>query len=280
MGVSDAPRSRDRTRWAVGGDTMQNMEQLNERREFKYLLPASVVPYVRAAARSVCAMDAYAGADGLYTIRSLYFDTDRYALFWANDREAPDRFKVRVRHYPSTGPGGPVFLEVKRRMQDVIHKSRGLLPGIAWAPLLENPGMLQTLELAPKYRPAVERFLTLMHTYQLKPVMMVEYEREAYFSQVDEYARLTFDLHVRCQPVETLSMECDPTRWRYVDHPYRTRTFDPMTLLELKFSGAPPLWMARMVHKLELERHTFSKYGYSVSDQLTLPQPRQSLLAF
>lgn len=256
---------------------MQNSEQLNERREYKYLLPLSLVSRVRTAAQTVCKLDAYAGPDGIYTIRSLYFDTDAYHLFWANAYEIGDRFKVRVRSYPATGAGGPIFLEVKRRVLDVIVKSRGMVPPQHWQELVSDAGALNRLPIAPKARWAAERFVTLVHSYHLKPVMMVEYDREAYFSEVDEYARLTFDLAVRCQPTDQLSMDVDPRNWRYVDHPVRTRTLEPMTLLELKFAGAPPRWMVQMVQKLELERATFSKYGYSVGDQLLLPEQREAL---
>lgn len=257
---------------------MQNAEQLNERREYKYLLPPHKVEQVRAIANTVCQRDGYAGPDGLYTIRSLYFDTDRYHLFTANTREAGDRYKVRIRNYPSTGPSGPIFMEVKQRVGDIIRKTRGMVKPSQWKTLLTDPSSFYTMDLGTKYRTAVERFITLVHTYHLKPVMLVEYDREAYFSEVDEYARMTFDLRIRCQTRDTLELSAEDQDWRHVDNPIRTKTLEPMTLLELKFGGPPPRWMTRMVQNLELERHTFSKYGYSVIEQLSLPDARTTRL--
>ena len=257
---------------------MQNAEQLNERREYKYLLPPEKVKRVRHIANTIGKRDGYAGPDGLYTIRSLYFDTDRYHLFTANVREAGDRYKVRVRNYPNTGSTGPIFLEVKQRVGDIIRKTRGMVKPSQWTTLLTHPSSFYTMDLGLKYRTAVERFVTLVQTYHLQPTMLVEYDREAYFSEIDEYARLTFDLRIRCQQRDSLDLRASAQDWRHVDNPIRTRTQEPMTLLELKFGGPPPRWMTRMVQNLELERHTFSKYGYSVIEQLNLPEARTSRL--
>lgn len=256
---------------------MQNSEDLNERREYKYLLPERLVPYVRAAAQSVCRRDPYAGPDGLYTIRSLYLDTDRLQLFWANERELGDRVKVRIRSYPQASAQTPVFLEVKRRMLDVIAKSRGSVPPQLWQTLLAQPEQLASSGIPKKAQLACERFLSFVHTWHLEPKVLVEYDREAYISEVDEYARLTFDLHIRSQRQERMELEADPDAWRPVDHPLFTRTQEPMTLLELKFAGPPPRWMFRMVQRLELQRHTFSKYGYSIQEQLGHPDQRVAL---
>ncbi|MEW5851259.1 MAG: polyphosphate polymerase domain-containing protein [Myxococcota bacterium] len=249
-------------------------ENLLERREHKYHLPPHLVPYVRETALSVCKLDSYAGPNGSYAIRSLYFDTDQYALFWANDHEVCDRFKVRARMYPGAQGKAPVFLEVKRRVLDAIIKTRGGVPAEQWQEVMCHPNGEAASRVAPKARRAVERFNSLVHTYHLKPVVLVEYDREAYVSTVDDYARLTFDRHIRCQLKSTLDMEVDPKAWRLVDDPIRTKSLEPITLLELKFAGPAPRWMMNMVQRLELIRYSFSKYGYSLDVQHSVPGVR------
>src|SRR6478735_4127467 len=96
--------------------------EIIERYEHKFLIPERLVPEIRSFARTTSCVDRYAGPDGTYTIRSLYFDTPSLDLYWANDREQRCRFKCRARMYP--GATSPYFLEVKRRVQDVIVKSR------------------------------------------------------------------------------------------------------------------------------------------------------------
>lgn len=245
-----------------------------ERYEYKYLVPERLVPSIRETALAIGRLDRYANADGSYRIRSLYFDTPQYDLFWANEREQKDRFKVRARTYP--GKKSPVFLEVKRRFQDVIIKSRAAVPATEWRELLER-GRPDTLAaLAPGARKGADRFLGALHRHHLVPRLLVDYEREAYESTLDKYARLTFDRRVVSQRMETLDLDADETRWRPVDHPVQTRTMEPVCVLELKFERRPPAWMVALVRRLELVRYSFSKYCYGVTAQLTLPESRSA----
>ena len=235
------------------------------------------MPAIRAAALTTSRIDAYAGADGTYRIRSLYFDTSQFDLYWANEREQPDRFKVRVRSYP--GKQGPVFLEVKRRAKDVILKTRGPLAPFVWQDAVR--GRTAPLDgLHAGARAAVERFLLVVARHHLRPVALVEYEREAYVSEIDSYARLTFDRKITVQQHEALDLEASPGRWRPVDHPAQTLTAEPICVLELKFERRPPAWMSALVRRLDLVRRSFSKYCYGVNAELTLPERRTARLAW
>jgi SPX domain protein involved in polyphosphate accumulation len=240
-----------------------------ERYELKYLLPERLAPAVRAAIKPLCVLDEHAGANGSYSIRSHYMDTDRFDLFFANEREQRDRFKARIRTYP--GKSAPVFLEIKRRVGDVIVKSRASLKQSEWQRVLENPA-----EAARNGRPAVVQFVDRVHRFHLRPRLMVEYDREAYESTIDEYARVTFDRRIVCQVKETYGNDVDERRWRHVDHPAQTRTVDNVCVLELKFERRPPRWMMNLVQNLDLVRMSFSKYCYGVCSQLLFPTVRST----
>ncbi|WP_437585305.1 VTC domain-containing protein [Sorangium sp. So ce1000] len=243
-----------------------------ERYEFKYLVPERLVPEIRATALSVGKLDRYANADGVYRIRSLYLDTRGFDLYWANAREQRDRFKLRVRTYP--GKTSPTFLEVKRRVQDVIVKSRAAVPASEWRELLEHARPASLARLSPGVRKAAERFIGAYHRHALGPTLLVDYEREPYESTLDTYARLTFDRKIVCQRRETLDLDASDGGWRPVDHPVQTQTPEPVCVLELKFERRPPPWMVALVRRLDLVRHSFSKYCYGVTAQLTLPEAR------
>lgn len=248
-------------------------QHLIERYEYKYLIPEAMVPAVRATATATSKLDPYSGPDGTYRIRSLYFDSDTYHLYWANEREASDRFKMRIRGYP-LAPKAPVFLEIKRRVHDVILKTRGGIPVNQWQDVVRSPNGASLVPLPPNVKKAAERFLRLLYTYHLRPMLLVEYEREAYVSLIDNYARLTFDRKIVCQKHERLDLDADPRRWRSVDHPVQTQTHEPVCVLELKFEHTPPRWMRNLVERLDLMRFSFSKYCYGVNSQLLLPTVR------
>lgn len=238
-----------------------------ERREYKYLIDHATMVAMRAAIRPFCQLDEHAARSPTrtYTIDTLYFDTPDLALFWANDHEQVDRFKMRIRGYPDA-PKAPVFFEVKRRMNDVISKSRGKVSRAEWAPLLADPCARLPESLKGKDRGAVERFLSLAHRLHIKPFTLVRYKREPYFSTIDDYARVTFDTNIRAQKMERLSFDADPRAWRSLDDPVmqRARGDHSMTVLELKFTTHVPIWMVNLARRFGLVRCGFSKYGNSI----------------
>ncbi|EYF05489.1 polyphosphate polymerase domain-containing protein [Chondromyces apiculatus] len=251
------------------------MDNIIERYEYKYLIPERLIASIRATVLTTSTVDKYAGPDGTYRIRSLYFDTDHYALYWANEREQGDRFKLRARMYPASAKS-PVFLEVKRRVLDVIVKTRAAVPADAWQDVVAGrDGALAALPASA--RNGALRFLGPYHRHHLAPVVLVEYEREAYISTLETYARLTFDRKIAVQTRRSLDFDADPRRWRHIDHTVQTRTAEPVTVLELKFERRPPAWMSAMVRRLELTRYSFSKYCYGITAELTLPTSRYAV---
>jgi hypothetical protein len=246
-----------------------------ERREYKYLIPARVADRVRAAIQPFCEIDPWAAKSvgRRYLIDSLYFDTADLRLFWANDHELVDRFKLRVRGYPQA-PGGPVFFEVKRRVNDVITKTRGKVSHSQWAAVLGDPAAPIPVDIRGRDRVAVERFVTLARTLRVRPFTLVRYEREPYFSRIDEYARVTFDSNIRAQSVEALSFEPPSRGWRALDDAVTQRTLDSLIVLELKFTTAVPLWLVDLVGRFDLQRRSFSKYGTSIRAFYEAPQRR------
>jgi hypothetical protein len=256
------------------GNDFSIAQNLLERREFKFLVSEELARQIAQAARSVCTLDSHAGPDGSYAIRSLYFDTMGYHLFWANEREEPDRFKARVRCYPGSDlePGTLAWLEIKRRVLDMIIKTRVSVPMDQWTNVVRSVSGLSDVEWKPGRKKLGAHFVRKVHAHHLEPVVLVEYDREAYVSTVDEYARLTLDRHVRCQQHSRYELEAIPGRWRAVDHPYQMGMREPMCIVELKFGALIPRWMMVLVQRFELQRFSFSKYCYSIESQLTLPR--------
>ncbi|MBL9104995.1 MAG: polyphosphate polymerase domain-containing protein [Myxococcales bacterium] len=236
-----------------------------ERREFKFLIDAATQQAIRAAIKPFCTLDPWAARNprGRYTIESLYLDTAGLSLFWANDHEQVDRIKMRVRGYPEVA-GSPVFFEVKRRVNDIILKTRGRVGADEWGKLLRDPAAPIPTGVKDRDRKAVERFLAIHRSMHLKPLTLVRYEREPYFSNIDDYARVTFDTAIRAQPSREFSFASNPRAWRALDDAVTMRTLDSLVVLELKFTTHVPLWLVNIVERLGLVRRAFSKYGTSI----------------
>lgn len=240
-----------------------------ERREFKYLIPSNLVPRVRDAARMACRPDPHTGIDGTYTIRSLYLDNDRLDLFRANESELADRYKARVRCYPGTS--SPVFLEIKRRVNDRVVKTRAAVPVPRWQDVVGG----RALDIASaRHARSLEHFQSLVHTFHLHPVLLVDYVREAYTSDVDDYARVTFDTQIVAQSRDGWDLDANELRWCVVRPPSRTVMEPEYVVLELKFGATIPRWMQGIVRRFDLIRHSFSKYCYGVLAEWDVPANR------
>ncbi len=236
-----------------------------ERREYKYLIDRETAAGVRAAIKPYCQLDAFAAKspNRTYTVETLYLDTDDLALFWANDHEQVDRVKMRVRGYAGAATA-PVYLEVKRRINDVIAKSRGKVSRDVCMQLLGDGASAIPASITGKDRVAVERFMAIARTLHIKPFTLVRYEREPYFSLLDDYARVTFDTHIRAHKIDTLTFEPDGRCWRALDDVVTQRSARSMVVLELKFTTQVPLWMVNLVRRFGLVRSGYSKYGNSI----------------
>jgi hypothetical protein len=223
------------------------------RREYKYLIDERLAARVRRAIAGACVPDAHAPS-GRYLCDTLYLDTLGLDLYRATVENERHRHKLRIRTYPES-PGAPVFLEVKRRVDDAIVKARARVAADAWASLLETGDLSRA---APEPLADAEHFLARYHARALVPQVLVRYEREPYTSVVDDYVRVTFDRQISMQPCSELSLAAGP-HWIPID----AGAPSPI-VLELKLSGRAPRWMVQLVRTLELPRLSFSKYARAI----------------
>jgi len=227
------------------------------RREFKYLVPRSDVPALRASLQGLCRLDPHAGPNNSYRLRSLYLDAPDLRLFHANEREAVSRFKARIRTYPDD-PEAPVIAEIKDRNGDIIRKIRASLPEEDWTQALKPGGC------GAEAPAALHAFTSRVLRHDLRPVCLVQYAREAWVSEWDEYARVSIDSRIECQASHEWTLE-DQGSWRPIDHALLSWTQGSVCVVELKWAEVAPLWMMRLVQELDLLRHSFSKYCYSMT---------------
>src|SRR5205823_5184216 len=93
----------------------------------------------------------------------------------------------------------------------------------------------------------------------LVPVALVRYEREPYFSRIDEYARVTFDRKLCFQTKAELSLVPDHDHWTPVDNPVAMRVSPTSSLIVLE---------------LKLRRDAFCKYTRAIDSMLHRPEGR------
>ena len=249
-----------------------------QRREYKYIIDEPMAARLRTAIAGICEPDRNAAASqGRYVCDTLYLDTLTRSCYRATVENEPVRHKLRVRRY---GGSGPVFLEVKRRVDDTIVKTRAAL-GDDWALLLEDDRRIDSVPA--DRRLATENFLSYYRTTYagpMLPAVLVRYEREPYSSRVDSYVRVTLDRKLEYQPKTELSFDQEQRYWMPIDDPVAVRAFPSRSaiVLELKFNDPAPQWLRAIVSSLELQRLAFCKYTRAIDSMLLRPDRRESPL--
>jgi len=247
----------------------QNDRTLTSRYEWKYFVPASLLPSIRAMVRPFIRPDHFARQhpDLRYPIVSLYLDGDGLELYRTTVEGHRNRFKLRVRAYDDD-PNSPVFLEVKKRSNVVVRKTRARVTReVAEAVLNGRPASLAGDDGAAEFALRLDELAA-------RPLVRVRYMREAYESSHGDPVRFTIDTEVQHSMTSTSNLALESHRdWE--------QTPTEGAIVELKFSEQCPSWATRLIDELEINRESIPKYVLSLDhamDQGTLSRPRQTQL--
>lgn len=242
-----------------------------ERYEAKYIIPYQQIQPIQDFIQPFCVPDLHCEAESNeYLITTLQLDTPDLALYKAKDDEALARFKLRVRTY-GTGADEPVFLEIKRKIKDVIVKSRSAISPEMW-PLVAESLSRRRLMNIPFRRMEEEHnyinYFRLVDQLGAKPVVLLRYKRRAYLGKNERYSRVTFDRQMCYQPQRDWNLFPDNSHWWSMDGISDIRRPYSAAILELKTYSDVPLWMVDMTQRFNLNRVGFSKYYTAVRKEL------------
>jgi SPX domain protein involved in polyphosphate accumulation len=227
-----------------------------ERLEFKYVLDEARAARVRRDLAPYCSRDPHCPTGGGYGIHSLYLDTPSLRLHRAKERGESERFKLRIRSYDGSAMA---LIELKHKSGDVIDKTRAAVELGRVRETVEEGTIPGGADAAS--RRFLQHFAYLVMTTGAQPTLLTHYEREAYSSSVDEYARATFDRRIRVQRVSEWTLQGDPRSWYDFDDRLRTSSGERAVVLEIKCQSSIPYWLADLVHAHGLVRTSVSKYS-------------------
>lgn len=214
-----------------------------KRYEYKYMLTPQQQKRVLEAMEPYMQLDQY----GRSLIRSIYFDTENYRLIRRSIEKPTYKEKLRIRSYGEVGANDPVFVELKKKYKHVVYKRRLSLPeenAMAWLTGEQSSGL--DCQIARE----IDYFLRFYE--DLRPAMLLSYEREAYYAKDGSDFRVTFDDCIYARN-EELSLESPVFGMPILP--------DGKVLMELKCSGGIPLWMVRILSAEKIYKTSFSKYG-------------------
>ena len=227
------------------------------RLEYKYLFPIEQLPAFKSAIAQYCNFDSYCEKrkQRYYTVRSIYLDSDRLGFYQEKTDGNKIRKKLRIRGYNEQNGLDQVFLEIKRKYNNFISKDRALLqyrnlPALCAGRdidryIIESNGNSQSTASARKF---------FYHVYKrsLKPVVLITYERYAFYSKFNKQLRTTLDFNLKYRPFPGLEALFDENDLRSIMKQYG--------IFEIKFDRGLPHWFQTLSKDFNLTRLAFSKY--------------------
>ena len=215
------------------------------RHELKYVVSAAQIPLLKSRITGLMQRDSHAGPDGIYNIRSLYFDDYTNRCYYENENGTDPREKYRIRIYNHSDER--IMLECKRKERGKTLKTACPLTRQQTEQLMRG----EILPLSETLPPLLRKFYVEMKTRRLRPVVIVEYERIPYIYK-DGNVRVTFDTHISSSSnVQDFFSETLPKR------PVMPAGHH---LLEVKFDEYLPDFIYRSLNMHRLQQTAFSKY--------------------
>lgn len=221
-----------------------------KRYELKYMLTLEQKQSVLQVIEPYMQLDKY----GRTVIRNIYFDTDTYQLIRRSIEKPMYKEKLRIRSYSQATPDSSVFVELKKKYDGVVYKRRiSMKESEAMHWLTSGSPCPQDNQIGRE----IDYFMS--HYGKPHPAVFLSYEREAFYEKNGGDFRLTFDdkIIARC---EDLSL-CSSVYGRQI-------LPEGMVLMEIKCSGAIPLWMTEILSREKIYKTSFSKYGRAYGDYI------------
>jgi SPX domain protein involved in polyphosphate accumulation len=219
--------------------------------------------------KAYCEQDPFSkkSPDGYYQVNSLYLDTFNFDLLKNKKVKRFNRFNLRVRSY-GDGSQPPYFFEKKCKHGDMVDKLRSKTSFQEWADILAGRQNYDLLKVSDEGN--FQKFFHSFSILNVEPKILTQYYRLAFFSRVDEYARVTFDRDLCYQKDPGFTVQPDPKKMCHYDVTSVFGESYSSVILELKAGRQVPCWMADLIRTFGLNRRSFSKYEKSLEESLYL----------
>lgn len=229
---------------------MSSYQETFERVEQKYLLDEKIYTELRKQLEGHASVDRY----GESTICNIYYDTPDHKLVRASNEKPRYKEKLRVRSYGVPEKNSTVFVEIKKKFAGVVYKRRVDMT-------LAQSERFTRFGEKPNNNPQIEKELAYCFKRydQLQPKLFLSYDRVAMNGIDDPSLRITFDSNVHYRD-HTLDLSKGAWGKELLKKGER--------IMEIKMSGAMPMWLVKILDELKIYPASFSKYGAAYIKEL------------
>lgn len=216
------------------------------RHEIKYVCSETQIPVIQSKVSVLCDMDRYAGADGRYCVRSLYFDDYSNTAYYENEMGVDPRQKYRIRLY--NGNTDHLVLERKAKQNGKTFKESAPVSRELCEEILLGGWLCEDIGREPLL---IRQFYLEYRTRLLRPKVIVEYDRLPYVYPTGN-VRITFDQNISASGDVGSFLEQNLT----------ARPIMPVGrhVLEVKYDALIPDAIYNAISGEKLQQTDFSKY--------------------
>ncbi|WP_040206733.1 polyphosphate polymerase domain-containing protein [Neobacillus jeddahensis] len=217
------------------------------RYEMKHEITKMDCYLLRNRLKHVMQTDPHAKNDGKYLIRSVYFDNfDNKALNQKKEGYIErDKYRVRLYDYNTSY----INLEKKSKRNNMTFKQKCKLTAEEYEKI--QHGDITWMEYDS--RPLIKDLFVQMNLYQLKPMTVVDYEREVFIYEYGN-VRVTFDSSIKTSFRNTDILNPDLPM---------VETNPDIVILEVKYDEFLPDMIKYLLQLGDRARGTYSKYQIS-----------------
>jgi len=231
-------------------DTMKYQEVF-KRKEIKYLLSEEQFEGLLPTLEKYLKVDAY----GKSRINNIYFDTPDYRLIQTSLEKPVYKEKLRLRTYGETVNNTNAFIEIKKKFDGIVYKRRISAPYSEAIKYMT--GQREKLEESQ----IAEEIASFIDYYQnLRPAMIIGYDRVAMAGIEDKNLRVTFDTNITWR-TDAIDLRAGSYGKQIIE--------EGQCLMELKVKDAIPLEIVRKMNELGIYQISFSKYGRAYVSMVT-----------
>lgn len=226
---------------------MMELEHLKGRRELKHEINRMDCYLLRNKLKHVMEVDPHAKNDGKYLIRSVYFDNFDNKVLTQKKEGYYDRDKFRVRLYDLNTDF--LNLEKKSKRNNLTYKQKCRITSEEYERI--RVGDINWMETDS--RPLIHELFVQMNLYQLKPLTVVDYEREVFIYKYGN-VRVTFDSSIKTslRNNDVLNL-----------HLPMVETNPDIVVLEVKFDEYLPTVIKQLLQVSDRKHSAYSKYHIS-----------------
>ena len=228
-----------------------SMQNIFKRHEKKYIITREQCAFLQERLARHMVIDR--GRE--YSVRNLYYDTENWDIIRESMENPLYKEKLRLRFYDHFNCESQGFFELKKKFDGIVYKRR-----IAFS--LNKIKNLRIREILSKADSQISREIGFfLNNREVIEKIFIAYKRTAYNGLQDKTLRVSFDKDIFFRLIPSGDF-CQNLITEYYGSEEGCRILNKNCLImEIKTSGAIPLWLTSALSENKIFPVSFSKYG-------------------